>query len=342
MKKTNNKIDFVILWVDGNDPKWRAEKEKWEQKLGITTSKNIDNSDIRYRDWGLLKYWFRGVEKFAPWVNKIHFITCGHLPEWLNMEHPKLHIVKHSDYMPKDALPTFNSNAIELMIHKIQGLSDNYVLFNDDFFLINHVKPGDFFKNNLPRNSFALHPIMPVEPLGIAGSCFNDVRIINKNFNYRESIRKNLGKYVSISQGKYILKTVPLLGYNRFPGFATFHMPISYKKSTWEKVWAKEGKELKTTIHHRFRDYEKDYSHWLFNYWQFAEGEFKQRSVRFGINTNVSNKEIPKMIKNQKARCINIGDSEIITDFESTRNKILNAFDEILPEKSAYELKEDK
>ena len=85
----NEKIDFVIMWVDGSDPKWLEEKNKYLDKK-IDTSNAIN----RYRDMGVLKYWFRGVEKFAPWVNKIHFITCGHLPIWLNADNLKLNIVK--------------------------------------------------------------------------------------------------------------------------------------------------------------------------------------------------------------------------------------------------------
>lgn len=108
-----------MLWVNEKDPEWQKEKNKYEQKE-LNEHENVDNSKIRYRDWENLKYWFRGVEKFAPWANKIHFITCGHIPEWLNINNPKLHIVKHSEYMPARALPTFNSNAIELLIHKIQ------------------------------------------------------------------------------------------------------------------------------------------------------------------------------------------------------------------------------
>ena len=73
-----NEIDFVITWVDGNDPAWIAERKKYNSKSG-------DKSDTRFRDWELLKYWFRGVEKYAPWVRKIHFVTWGHYPSWLNV-----------------------------------------------------------------------------------------------------------------------------------------------------------------------------------------------------------------------------------------------------------------
>lgn len=50
------------------------------KKSIIIILKNIDNRVIRYRDWENLKYWFRGVETFAPWVNKVYFITYGHIP----------------------------------------------------------------------------------------------------------------------------------------------------------------------------------------------------------------------------------------------------------------------
>ena len=73
----DTKIDFVITWVNGNDPKWLKEKEKYLlSNLGLSSSEN------RYRNWDNLKYWFRGVEKFAPWVNNIYFITCGQTPKW--------------------------------------------------------------------------------------------------------------------------------------------------------------------------------------------------------------------------------------------------------------------
>ena len=61
----NNKIDFVMIWVDGNDPEWRKEKDKYSNNV----DNNTDNREARFRDWDNLQYWFRGVEKFAPWVN---------------------------------------------------------------------------------------------------------------------------------------------------------------------------------------------------------------------------------------------------------------------------------
>ena len=75
------KIDFVVLWVDGEDPEWQREKARFEPEYETSAS-----SINRYRDWDLMRYWFRGVEKYAPWVNRIFFVTSGQIPEWLKAE----------------------------------------------------------------------------------------------------------------------------------------------------------------------------------------------------------------------------------------------------------------
>ena len=97
-------VDFVILWVDGSDEAWQREKMKYRPD-GNMPDAAAANAAKCFRDWGTLKYWFRGVEKWAPWVRKIHFVTWGHLPAWLNTDHPKLHIVRHGEFMPEGSLP---------------------------------------------------------------------------------------------------------------------------------------------------------------------------------------------------------------------------------------------
>ncbi|WP_331836427.1 hypothetical protein [Erysipelothrix piscisicarius] len=69
------------------------------------------------------------------WVNNVYLITYGHLPDFLNVDHPKLKIINHTDYIPSDYLPTFSSHTIELNMHRIEGLSEHFVYFNDDMFL---------------------------------------------------------------------------------------------------------------------------------------------------------------------------------------------------------------
>ena len=139
MNKKN--IDFIIYWVDGNDKKWQEKRNLY------SPTKTQDAGVNRYRDWENLKYLFRGIEKFAPWVHKVYFVSDNQIPEWLNVQCPKLKIIDHKDYMPQEYLPTFNSRPIELNFHRIRGLSEQFVVFNDDFFITNYVKPTDFFVN---------------------------------------------------------------------------------------------------------------------------------------------------------------------------------------------------
>ena len=176
-------IDFVITWVNGSDPAWQAERAKYK-------CESADASDVRYRGWGLLRYWFRGIETFAPWVRKIHFVTWGHVPDWLITDHPKIHIVKHEDFIPKEYLPTFNSRTIELFFHRIPDLSERFVYFNDDMFLTKPVKPEDFFRNGLPCDSFGLDCVC-FQDDSIGWAIASDIEIINRHYQLNDILRKN-------------------------------------------------------------------------------------------------------------------------------------------------------
>lgn len=223
------KIDFVIPQVNGNDPKWREERKKYS--LGIKVNEK------HYRDWDNLQYWFRGGEKFALFVNKIHFITEGHLPNWLNLKHPKLNIVKHSDYMPKEYLPVFSPNLIELNLHRIKDLEEYFVYFNDDTFLTNYINEDYFFINGKAVNNIEESFIMSKYPYDtFPHILLNDISIINKNFSkkaFKGRIRKNQIEY--------------------FTGFYNNHLANPFKKSIIKQIWKKEEKNLDKASYNKFR-----------------------------------------------------------------------------------------
>ena len=178
-------MDFVLIWVDGGDEEWLKEKAKY-------SGTPVDNAAARFRDWGLLKYWFRGVEQFAPWVDKIHFVTCGHTPAWLNLDHPKINFVRHSDYIPTKYLPTFNSHTIELNLHRIKDLSEEFVYFNDDMFLVAPAKPTDFFRNGLPCDEASMQFLLP-KRYNISKSIDgHNMGVLNRNFSKKKSVRSAL------------------------------------------------------------------------------------------------------------------------------------------------------
>ncbi len=339
------KIDFVLTWVDGNDPLWRSEKEKYK------SSKNVDDRKQRYRDWDNLQYWFRGVEKFAPWVNKIYFVTCGHYPEWLNLNHPKLQLVKHSDYIPAEYLPTFSSRAIDMNFHRIKELSEHFVYFNDDMFLTRAVEPSDFFINGLPCDTAIMNALyfgFSEKKYGEAvpkGADFlapaMDMFPINRNFDKKIAVRENFGKWFSTKYGIQSLRTLLLIPWAAFTGFMSYHLPYSYLKSTYQEVWSKEEAILSETCLHKFR-MPTDVNHWVFSYWQIAKGTFSPRSPKvgkqFGLYSDLlKNQPALEAISQQTYKFICLNDSVSGDNFETIMKTVNSALDKLLPQKSEYE-----
>lgn len=333
----NLTIDFVIIWVDGNDPEWQMEKSRFQP------SANNDARTQRYRDWDNLNYWFRGVEKYAPWVSKIHFVTWGHIPKWLNTNHPKLNIVKHTDFIQPQYLPTFNCNPIELNIHRIPGLSEKFVYFNDDTFIIAPVEKADFFMNGLPCDSAALN-VHCVDPRGgFNYANFQAVGIINKYFNFHKCLKENWRKWFSLKNGKYLLRTLYLLPCPRFPGIYQPHLPNSFLKSTFETIWEKEYELMNETCLHKFRD-KLDYTQWTMRCWQLANGTFINRNTtKYGKSYYLekgrdSIESVCKYINKQSGKTICINDGDLgDTDFKMYKDEIKSAFSSILPDKCSFE-----
>ncbi|MCH1933153.1 hypothetical protein L9G16_23715, partial [Shewanella sp. A25] len=77
--------------------------------------------------------------KYANWFNNLYIVTDNQIPKNLP-DDSRIHIVDHSDIIPAVYLPTFNSDAILLNIHKIHGLVEHFVYFDDDFLLLKPTK----------------------------------------------------------------------------------------------------------------------------------------------------------------------------------------------------------
>lgn len=330
------KIDFVVTWVDGNDEKWKKQKEKYAPIGGGEAHVGV----ARYRDWDLMRYWFRGVDKFAPWVNNVFFVTCGQVPEWLNIRHPKLKLVSHEEYMPKDALPTFNSNAIELKIHEIKGLSEQFVLFNDDMFLIDHIEPTMFFYNGLPCDYASLDYIQPRSDFWHA--VLNDMILINNNFSLKKCMTENRKIWLSLKDIRSSLRTIRL-SYRRkyFCGIKSYHNAIPYLKSEFDAMWERFPEKLNKTVHHKFRCNE-DNMHWLIRYWRLASGQFYPRSQRYSVLKSVicdkDVSHVTEIITHQKKKEICINDDYKGEKFETMKRILQDAFTTILPEPSSFEI----
>lgn len=326
-------IDFVITWVDDSDPLWRAKRGKYSD-----SNSKSGNTVVRYRDWETLKYWFRGVEKFAPWVRYIFFVTDNQKPEWLNVNHPKLKWVKHTDYIPAEYLPTFNSHTIEWNLHRIEELSENFVYFNDDMYLIKEVQPRDFFVNDLPCD----YPeVGPIYPMGFFEHIlFNNVELLNRHFSLKEAIKINLSKWV---KGKpfYDLLKLGLYGRKDFiPGVENWHIHVSFNKSGFQTLWDKEYDLIHATCKNRFRT-KNDISCWCVRNWQMLSGHFHSKRVigRAFSTAELSCSNAPiEYLRKQKGKVICLNDDEGENDFLLHKQMILEVFEELLPKKSSFEL----
>lgn len=334
-------IDFVITWVDGSDQAWLRQKSEHVGEVLTNDSQSDDRA--RYEDWGLLKFWFRGIEKYAPWVRKIHFVTWGHVPEWLNVDHPKLNIVKHSDYIPEEYLPTFSSHPIELNLHRIKDLAEQFIYFNDDMFLIRETEPSDFFRNGLPCMTAGLVPFRIAKGDGLYYP-LNNVAIINEHFSLRRSILSHFGKWFNPLYGGAInISSLFMLPFPAFYGFFEQHLPISFLKSTYEEVWRLESEVLDNTSGHRFRN-PADVSPWLMENWQMASGSFIPRSIKFGkafyLSGDIS-QSLPALvdyIEHQKGKVVCVNDAVLSkNDAESAKRRVQEAFANLLSKPACFE-----
>lgn len=331
-KKVGFNIDFVVTWVDGQDSNWLNKRREFEN------NNSDDKSETRFRDYSLFNYWFRAVEKYAPWVNQIYLVTDEQVPEWLNLKHSKVTLIDHKDIISNEYLPTFNSSAIEVNLVNIKNLSEHFVLFNDDMFLNAPVKPTDFFwYDGRPRDTAGLNAVMPIEDFD--HMVVNNMAIINKKFNKFEVIKSNYGKFFNIKNGPLNIYTLLLLFLPRFTRFYDLHIPYSILKSEFSEVMVENNNLFEITSSHKFRSIQ-DITIWSVRYTQIAKGKLKPRMFNFGKFYNLTQWErIIKDIHKSNHKIIDINDSDKINnyEFDTIIAKLKMAFDNKLDKKSQFE-----
>ncbi|THA23875.1 hypothetical protein E4198_03245 [Streptomyces sp. RKND-216] len=184
-------VDVVYTWVDGDDPAMAAKRGAYggEDRGGIA---DRETGPSRYTSHDELRFSLRSLDMYAPFVRHVYLVTDGQIPEWLDPASDWVTVVDHREILPADALPVFNSHAIESRLHHIPGLSDRYLYFNDDVFVNRPVRAESFFHGNglakLPFSPYKLglgHPY-PLEPApNSAGK------------NARELVRRTFGRHIT-------------------------------------------------------------------------------------------------------------------------------------------------
>ena len=333
-------IDFVVTWLDSNDPKWKEDYAKYKKVI-------IKEDKARFRNWDLFKYWFRSVEKYASWVNKIYLVTNGKNPDWINPNHPKLVLIKHDDYIPKEYLPTFNSHTIELNLNKIPGLSEHFVYFNDDVYLNAPITPSYYFKKGLPCDNneelLSNRPqYNPLNPFNIRIIEYCNVALINYHFNRKDVVKQSPKRWFGPHLGiKGSIKSLFLYKQGAFEYFIRRHNEQPFLKSTFDEAWAKEETMLRQSCT-RFREH-TNLSPYFIRYWQFATNKFypvKYDSGKFYVIVGYAKNSIKETMHNEKIKSLCLNDSPVMPDeeYQEMFEFVNNLFLEKFPDKSSFEI----
>ena len=145
-------VDIVYMWVDGSDTKWQSKMNSKEN------SRNRSNDELVYS--------LRSITKFMPWhEGRIFIVTPNQTPSKLNTVQGINHtnnteanirnkpgkeviVIDQNSIMPDEVGNTANSFIIEVFLHRIPTLSDNFIYMNDDYFIGQPLLPSDFFTLN--------------------------------------------------------------------------------------------------------------------------------------------------------------------------------------------------
>jgi len=331
-----DKIDVVILWVDGSEKEWRVKRNYWAKEYGLS-----DLTEERYRDWDNLKYVFRGIEKHAPWINNIYIVTDSQKPKWLNLKNNRVKLIDHKKIIESEYLPTFNSRVIELNIHKIEGLSENFIYLNDDTFIIDDVKQEDFFKNGFPVDLGIMLPFIPEYNQPIYKTIFNNMTIINDHFKKRKVMKSRPFNWFNIKYGYRVFFNLLMYLWPRFSAFYDPHISTAFKKQTFIDVWNEYEEDLNQTLKTKFRS-EQNYNQWLMRYWQLASNNFVPQKINFGkvfsIDGIDASEECVRYIQDQKSKIVCINDNENLIEFKESKQIINECLQKKFPDKSEFEI----
>jgi hypothetical protein len=122
-------VDVVYTWVDDTDPVWIEDFRRHSPETKDETVKATKN----FRSHNELYFSTQLVLKHMPWIRDIVIVTCGQKPLLAPHVDERTRIVSHAEiFEDQTHLPTFSSLSIECHLHRIPGLSENFIYFNDD------------------------------------------------------------------------------------------------------------------------------------------------------------------------------------------------------------------
>ncbi|MFN2395767.1 MAG: hypothetical protein ABR597_08780 [Bacteroidales bacterium] len=290
-------IDALIYWVDGSDPKLSEKREYY-----LNHAQNINLRAAKptfYASNNEIKYCVLSILKFAPFVRKIFIVTDNQDPGIhadIETNFPgrsnSVIIVDHKEIFRgyEKYLPVFNSTSILSMVWRIKNLSEQFVSFNDDIFLIREVKPEDWFVNGRPvlQGEWRIPPYKKM-----TGNFFKIM--INKYLRGNPDYQPKLSFY--LRQRNAAL----MLGF-KFRYYFHCHTPHPLNRKVAEKFFSENNELLEKNISYRFRSPDQFLLTSLAYHLEILEGNRNMIKLNYGyLHPIYSKRRIDKKIK----RCIN-------------------------------------
>ena len=308
-------IDLVYLWVNGNDPIWQAKRNAF---IGKTEESSPINCKGRYADNDELKYSLRSVEKYAPWIRRIFIVTDNQTPQWLDTTNPKIQIVDHTEIMPTESLPCFNSSLIEHFLYRIPGLADHFLFANDDMYINKDAIPSNFFTS----------------------SGFPIIRLTRKPFRklrwfWRESINKKPLKNYS----KMIDRSSRLVEkrYGIYHTGMPHHNIDSYLKEDYRKIIEQDFRNEFAANNENHMRSDNDVHRSILSYIALAEkrGELRYVTPKESMLIRIHKKKDYEKLEKNIPLFFCMNDSEYANDKD--RNMSKDYLEKRFPQKSAFE-----
>ena len=227
------KIDAVITWVDGSEP-------NYQRKLKEHLSNN-DRIKRQYLQANEINLCVASIVKYAPFIRKIFIVTDKQSPNLDSVKHivskEKIEIVDHEEIFRDNIefLPTFNIRSIDALLFKIKDLSEKFIYFNDDMFLVKKTNPEDWFVGDkvvLTGNWVKTYNKKPIKIIS---------QKIKSFFNMRPSFNASQSKAANIA------------GFNS-KYFKSYHCGRPQIKSVIKDFYNKNPEKLVEQIKYKIRD----------------------------------------------------------------------------------------
>lgn len=249
-------VDAVYLWVDDSDPRWREKRAAVRRRLGLAEPSGAGDTHY-FRDRGELRASLRSLQAHAPWIRHVYLVTDEQSPDWLDTQHGRVSVVDHREiFSDTEVLPSYSSHAIGSQVHRIPGLSDHYLILNDDVMFTAPVTPYDFFT--------------PSGQLRVFFSRSRRPAISREHQNPLEQARSNSAELIHRDYGRRASEV-----------FA--HVPIAQRKDVAAEVAQRYAQEIAVTLRSPFRSAtDVESNSWLHLYTALFTGRGVRSALRYG------------------------------------------------------------